>query len=143
MFFEIEQDRDDAIEAVDNRLAEMDGINESIDLEKPQQNNDAVENIDNDNDNGNKTDDESASEAGSSRKSEPVDYTKSTEFKELQEEVNRNLLSAVRMQLKNTSALVRKVVMLMLDFLGTTNRNIDQLLTSYVSCDFFIIKFIR
>lgn len=107
----------------------MDGINESIDLENPPQNNDS-ENTHNDND---KTDDECVSEAGSSRKSEPVDYTKSTEFKELQEEVNRSLLSAVRMQLKNNSALVRKVVMLMLDFLGTTNRNIDQLLTSYVS----------
>lgn len=116
----------------------MDGINESIDLENPPQNNDSDYTNNDNNDNGNKTDDESASETGSSRKSEPVDYTKSTEFKELQDEVNRKLLPAVRMQLKNTSALVRKVVMLMLDFLGTTNRNIDQLLTSYVSCDLFI-----
>lgn len=139
LFFGSDQNRDEAEEAVDHRLADMDGINESIDLENSPQNNDS-ENTNDDNDNGHKTDDECASEAGSSRRSEPVDYTKSTEFKELQDEVNRNLLSAVRMQLKNTSALVRKVVMLMLDFLGTTNRNIDQLLISYVSCDLFIAR---
>lgn len=84
------------------------------------------------NDQGNRTDDDNASDSGASRKSESVDYTKSTEYKELLKEINQNLLCATRLQLKNLSALVRRVAVLLLEFLGSTTLNIDELLTSYV-----------
>lgn len=140
MFFE-QQAQNESEETVDNTLADMDGINDSIDLANTQTNNEGDKNDENDkndkddkndeNDTGNKTDDDCASTT--SRRSEAVDYTKSAEFDELQREINRNLMCAVRLQLKNSSALVRRVVILLLDFLGTTNKNIDSLLTCYVS----------
>lgn len=90
-----------------------------------------------DNDNGNRTDDDSTSDSGHSRKSEVVDYTKSTEFNELIKEIKQNLICATRLQLKNLSALVRRVAVLLLDFLGTTTLNIDELLTSHVNSFIF------
>lgn len=125
----------------------MDNINESADLiaaqnatEKATEIEDEGENekgTDADkgteNDHGNRTDDDSASESGASRRSEVVDYTKSPEYSQLVKEIKQNLLSATRLQLKNLSALVRRVAVLLLEFLGSTTLNIDELLTSYVS----------
>lgn len=85
------------------------------------------------NDPGNRTDDDNASDSGASRRSDIVDYTKSTEYKLLVKEFKQNSLCATRLQLKNSSALVRRVAVLLLEFLGTTTLNIDELLTSYVS----------
>lgn len=120
----------------------MDGINESIDLETVHQENELapppLPPPLSDNDKENRTDDESGSELGSNsgrkpQANEPIDFTKSTEYKDLIQEVQGNLLCAVGIQLKNSSALIRRVIVLLLEFLGTTNLNIDQLLTSYVS----------
>lgn len=98
------------------------------DKDKENENNEETEN-----DQGNRTDDDTASDSGASRRSEAVDYTKSTEYKLLVKEIKQNLLCATRLQLKNLSALVRRVAVLLLEFLGTTTLNIDELLTSYVS----------
>lgn len=98
------------------------------DKEKENENGEEIEN-----DPGNRTDDDTASDSGASRRSEVVDYTKSTEYKLLVKEINQNLSCATRLQLKNSSALVRRVAVLLLEFLGTTTFNIDELLTSYVS----------
>lgn len=119
----------------------MDNINESSDLvaaqnntEKENENSEETENIEEkENDQGNRTDDDSASDSGVSRKSEAVDYTKSIEYKQLVKEIKQNLMCATRLQMKNLSALVRRVAVLLLEFLGTTTLNIDELLTSYVS----------
>lgn len=126
----------------------MDNINESADLIAAQNGtlqNGTAEQMDKENDSaqqtetahdgehGNRTDDDSASESGASRKSEVVDYTKSSEFSLLVREIKQNLLCATRLQLKNASALVRRVAVLLLDFLGSTTLDIDDLLTSYVS----------
>lgn len=118
----------------------MDNINESSDLvaaqknaEKENENTEENENNEEkDNDQGNRTDDDSASDSGVSRKSEVVDYTKSTEYKLLIKEIKQNLMSASRLQLKNASALVRRVAVLLLEYLGSTTMNIDELLTCYV-----------
>lgn len=61
------------------------------------------------------------------------DYTKTKEYRELLTEFNQNLLCAIRIQLKNVSALVRRATVLLLEFAATTNLDIDQLLLSYVS----------
>ena len=98
------------------------------DKDKENENGEEIEN-----DAGNRTDDDNASDSGASRRSEVVDYTKSTEYKLLVKEIKQNLLCATRLQLKNSSALVRRVAVLLLEFLGTTTLNIDELLTSYVS----------
>lgn len=123
--------------ATENVIDEMDGINDSIDLQKTQeqnkQTNDNETTVDaNDNAGANKSDDDCISETSSCRRSEPIDYTKSIEYKELEEEINQNILCAIRLQMKNSSALVRRAVISMLDFLGTTNKNIDNLLLSHV-----------
>lgn len=123
----------------------MDNINESSDLiaaqnctEKEAQNTDTDK--ENEDDQGNRTDDDSASDSGVSRKSEAIDYTKSIEFKNLLMEIQQNLLCATRLQLKNASALVRRVAVLLLEFLGTTTLDIDELLLSHVSIDFDLIQ---
>lgn len=123
----------------------MDNINESSDLVAAQNiaieanrandENAETENADKrngDNDQGNRTDDETASESGASQKSQAVDYTKSNEYQALLKEIKQNLLCATRLQLKNLSALVRRVAVLLLDFLGSTTLDIDELLTSHV-----------
>lgn len=94
-----------------------------------------TENVEKENgdiDPGNRTDDDTASDSGASRRSEAVDYTKSDEYKGLVKEIRQNLLCATRIQLKNLSALVRRVAVLLLEFLGSTTLDIDELLTSYV-----------
>lgn len=120
-----------------NDANELDNINESSDLLMSQSHTENESEKENEkemseNDQGNRTDDDNASDSGASRKSESVDYTKSTEYKELLKEINQNLLCATRLQLKNLSALVRRVAVLLLEFLGSTTLNIDELLTSYV-----------
>lgn len=82
--------------------------------------------------NGNRTDDDTASESGTSQRSEVIDYTKSHEYKELVKEIKQNLVCATRLQLKNLSALVRRVAVLLLEFLGTTSIDIDDILKSHV-----------
>lgn len=62
-----------------------------------------------------------------------LDYTKTKEYRELLTEFNQNLLCAIKFQLTNASALVRRATVLLLEFAATTNLNIDQLLSSYVS----------
>lgn len=91
------------------------------------------------NENGNRTDDDTASESGTSQRSEVVDYTKSNEYKELVKEIKQNLVCATRLQLKNLSALVRRVAVLLLEFLGTTTLDIDDILTSHVCYTTLII----
>lgn len=135
-FFEHQSDEET------NEAGDLDNINESSDLIAAPS---CMENTENEapnhtekengEDQGNRTDDDSASDSGVSRKSEAVDYTKSTEFKNLLKEIKQNLLCATRLQLKNSSALVRRVAVLLLEFLGTTTLNIDELLLSYVSID--------
>lgn len=61
------------------------------------------------------------------------DYTKTNEYRELHTEFNQNLLCAIKFQLKNASALVRRATVLLLEFASTTNLDIDPLLLSYVS----------
>lgn len=131
---------DEATTSTDNHAVDLDGINESIDLEKANQEKEKEQENQqshNNNDKEARTDDESGSEMGSSSRSQTtevvVDYTKSPEFKGLVREIQDNLLLAVGLQLKNPSALVRRVVVLLLEFLGTTHLGIDHLLTSYVS----------
>lgn len=139
-----------------NEIHELDNINESSDLVASQNgvSDETAENGENGengepgddnsktingkengyhNENGNRTDDDTASESGTSQRSEVVDYTKSTEYKELMKEIKQDLVCAVRLQLKNHSALVRRVAVLLLDFLGTTTLGIDAILTSNVS----------
>lgn len=123
---------------------DLDNINESADLVALQNANkkqndkenegEEEKGVDGENDTGNRTDDDSASMmSGASRRSEVVDYTKSTEFIQLVKEIKQNLLCATRLQLKNSSALVRRVAVLLLEFLGSTTLNIDDLLTGHVS----------
>lgn len=64
------------------------------------------------------------------------DYTKTPEYRELHTEFNQNLLCAIKFQLKNSSALVRRATVLLLEFAATTNLDIDPLILSYVSSDF-------
>lgn len=61
------------------------------------------------------------------------DYTKTKEYHELLTEFHQNLLCAIRLQLKNTSALVRRATILLLEFAASTRLDIDELLLSYVS----------
>lgn len=61
------------------------------------------------------------------------DYTKSPEYKALAIEINNNLMRAIKVQLRNTSALVRRAVILVLEFIASTNLNMDELLLSNVS----------
>lgn len=134
------------IEDEPNEINELDNINESSDLVASQR---AIENgvhskENGENavmtngkengctENGNRTDDDTASDSGASQRSEVVDYTKSTEYKELIKEIRKNLVCATRLQLKNLSALVRRVAVLLLEFLGTTTLDIDDVLESYV-----------
>lgn len=63
------------------------------------------------------------------------DYTKTNEYRELHTEFNQNLLCAIKIQLKNTSALVRRATVLLLEFAATTNLDINPLLLSYVRSD--------
>lgn len=60
-------------------------------------------------------------------------YVDSAEYKCLLTEINQNLLCAIKLQLKNTSALVRRVAVLLLELMAKTNLDIDQILLSYVS----------
>lgn len=133
-----------------NEINEMDNINESSDLiassqqrttENGEHNgeNTAENVVMNGNgkengctENGNRTDDDTASDSGTSQRSEVVDYTKSNEYKELIKEIRKNLVCAARLQLKNLSALVRRVAVLLLEFLGTTTLDIDDILASHV-----------
>lgn len=62
----------------------------------------------------------------------PYDYTKSIEFGELLAELRYNLMAAIKLQLRNNSALVRRAVILLLEFTSTTTLKIDSLLQSYV-----------
>lgn len=133
-----------------NEINELDNINESSDLiasqrttENGAHSDENGENAENTNgkgngciENGNRTDDDTASESGASQRSEVVDYTKSTEYKELIKEIRKNLVCATRLQLKNCSALVRRVAVLLLEFLGTTTLDIDDILESYVRYHF-------
>lgn len=136
-----------------NDPSDMDNINESADLIEAQRPSENETDKDNDSgadkeketeaeketdaekeiEDGHRTDDDSASESGASRRSEVVDYTKSTEYSQLVKEIKQNLLCATRLQLKNLSALVRRVAVLLLEFLGSTTLNIDELLVSHVS----------
>lgn len=125
-----------------NEINEMDNINESSDLiasQRTTENGEHSENVENPNsketgcnENGNRTDDDTASESGASQRSEVVDYTKSNEYKELIKEIKQNLVCAARLQLKNLSALVRRVAVLLLEFLGTTTLDINDILASHV-----------
>lgn len=62
----------------------------------------------------------------------PYDYTKSIEFGELLAELRYNLVAAIKLQLRNSSALVRRAVILLLEFTSTTTLKIDNLLQSCV-----------
>lgn len=88
-------------------------------------------------DDGNRNDAENGNAAVNRNQSEGettnFDYTKTKEYRELLTEFNQNLLCAIKMQLKNASALVRRATVLLLEFAATTNLDIDQLLLSYVS----------
>lgn len=79
-------------------------------------------------------DSETLSMASSSRHSlTDAELTRSVEYKALFDEIKNNLVRAIKVQLKNSSALVRRVAVLMLDFLGKTTIDINVLFTSYVS----------
>lgn len=82
---------------------------------------------------GSRIDDDTTSDSAASRKSEIIDYTKCDEYNQLTTEVKKNLVRATRLQLKNSSALVRRVAVLLLDFLGTTTLDINDILKSHVS----------
>lgn len=70
------------------------------------------------------------------KKREVTDYRLSKEFRELNAEINHNLLRALKLQLKNNSALLRKATILLLEFIAKTKLNIDELLLSWVGCFF-------
>lgn len=70
---------------------------------------------------------------------EPFDYTKTDEYGVLLTELNQNLLCAIKIQLKNASALVRKATVSLLEYAATTNLGIDQLLLSYVCSECVLI----
>lgn len=79
-------------------------------------------------------DDDATSMTSSSRQSvTDDDIVQSTEYKCLFDEIKTNLVRAIKFQMKNSSALVRRVAVLILEFLGKTTININELLTSYVS----------
>lgn len=118
---------------------ETEKVNETEKENETENSEENQNNEDKQNDQANRTDDDSASDSGISRKSETVDYTKSTEFKQLVKEIRQNLMCATRLQLKNLSALVRRVAVLLLEFLGSTTLNIDELLKSYVSAECVLI----
>lgn len=83
---------------------------------------------------GNRRDDDNASMTSSSRQSvTEEDITNSPEYKQLFDEVKGNVVRAIKFQFRNSSAHVRRVAVLMLDFLGKTTININDLLMSYVS----------
>lgn len=65
------------------------------------------------------------------RPEESIDLTKSQEYKDLFKEISQNLVLAVRIQLKNSSALVRRVAILLLEFVASTSLSIDDLLQSF------------
>lgn len=132
----INNEENNGVNKENDESAENNENTEDAENAKDAANTEDNENIEKENgdiDPGNRTDDDTASDSGASRKSEVVDYTKSNEYKELVKEIRQNLLCATRIQLKNVSALVRRVAVLLLEFLGSTTLDIDDLLTSYVS----------
>lgn len=66
------------------------------------------------------------------RHKEPKDYTLSTDYKHLVAEIQQNTLRATQLQFKNSSALIRKVILLFLEFLGKTKLDIGPLIQSWV-----------
>lgn len=130
----------------DKSNAEMDENNVNAENTEGVANSRHIDTNDKENDNndqGNRTDDETTSDSGVSRKSEIVDYTQSPEYKSLIQEIRQNLQCATRLQLKNSSALVRRVAVLLLEFLGSTTLDIDELLTSYVCLSKLLLIFLN
>lgn len=79
-------------------------------------------------------DDDATSMTSSSRQSvTDEEIAQSVEYKSLLDEIKTNLVRAIKYQMKNSSALVRRVAVLIIEFLGKTTVNINELLTSYVS----------
>lgn len=63
---------------------------------------------------------------------ETFDYTKTVEYRELLAELRNNLTAVIKSQLKNSSALIRRATILLLEFVATTSLQIDSLLKSHV-----------
>lgn len=63
---------------------------------------------------------------------QPYDYTRTNEFKELLVEIRNNLMPAIKLQLRNNSALVRRAIILLLEYVATTTLKMDSVLQSYV-----------
>lgn len=61
-----------------------------------------------------------------------IDWTKTQEYKELIREFRDNLVCAIKLQLKNASALVRRATVVLLEYAATTPLEIDTLLQSHV-----------
>lgn len=75
------------------------------------------------------------------KKREVTDYRLSKDFRELNAEIKHNFLRAVKLQLKNNSALLRKATILLLEFIAKTKLNIDELLLSWVGAFFDNCRF--
>lgn len=74
------------------------------------------------------------------RRNEPKDYTLSDDYNKLAAEIRQNTLRATQLQFKNSSALIRKVILLFLEFLGKTKLDISPLIQSWVSAMKVIVK---
>lgn len=66
------------------------------------------------------------------RRSEPKDYTKCLDYRHLAGEVQQNLLRAIELQFKNNSALIRRAILLLLEFIAKTKLNINHILVCWV-----------
>lgn len=66
------------------------------------------------------------------RRREPSDYTKCLDYRHLSGEARKNMIRAIELQYKNSSALIRRAVLLLLEFVGKTKLNIDHLVTCWV-----------
>lgn len=67
------------------------------------------------------------------RKNQCTDYTKSKDYSDLVTEIRQNLVRAVGLQIKNSSALIRRSVLLFMEFLSKTKLDYNTVVASWVS----------
>lgn len=66
------------------------------------------------------------------RQNQCTDYTKSKEFSELVSEILQNVIKATGLQIKNSSALIRRSVLLFMEFLAKTKLDVSPVMVSWV-----------
>lgn len=79
------------------------------------------------------SDDEDVGEPGKKRRfTQDPDYTKHKDYNDLINEIKRNAIKTIALQLKNNSALLRKAILLFLEYLAQTDMDINPLIASWV-----------